>query len=111
MSIRCCAEIGSTGEYPSLRRRGTTYLAALPIINKRFELQRLKESKLNCIYCKQPIELVPSAAERAKKFGGVPNDYTAVFTYHAACTLELRAKGTAELLRRKSQENKHGLVI
>lgn len=66
---------------------------------------------MNCLHCGQPIGLVPSAAERAKKFGGVPNDYTAVFTYHAACTLELRAKGTAELLRRKSQENKHGLVI
>jgi len=66
---------------------------------------------MNCLHCKQPIELVPSAAERARNSGGVPSDYTALFTYHAACTLELRARGTTELIRRRAQENKHGLVI
>lgn len=66
---------------------------------------------MNCLHCHKPIELVPSAAERAKKSGGVPSDYTALFTHHAACTLELRAKGTTELIRRRAQENKYGLVI
>lgn len=64
---------------------------------------------MNCLHCGQPIGLVPSAAERAKKFGGVPNDYTAVFTYHAACTLELRAKSTAELVRKGKEEEEAGL--
>jgi len=34
--------------------------------------------------------LVPSATERAKKFGGEPEDYIKLFTYHASCTLKLR---------------------
>lgn len=66
---------------------------------------------MNCLHCHKTIELVPSAAERARKFGGVPSDYTALFAYHAACTLELRASGVTELIRQNSQENKHGLVI
>jgi len=66
---------------------------------------------MNRLHCHKPIELVPSAAERARKTGGKPSDYTALFTYHAACTLELRARGAAELIRRNLQENKHGLVI
>ncbi len=43
-----------------------------------------------CPHCHQPIVLVPSATERAKKFGGSPSDYTAIFTMHATCQLERR---------------------
>lgn len=38
-----------------------------------------------CVYCQKPIVLVPSAEERAKKYGGKPEDYTALFTAHASC--------------------------
>lgn len=55
---------------------------------------------MNCQHCHKPIELVPSATERARKFGGEPKDYTERFPYHAACTLKLRAEGTAELMQR-----------
>lgn len=55
---------------------------------------------MNCTICGKPIELVPSAAERAKKFGGRPSDYTKLFTEHAKCIIEKRAKETAELISR-----------
>ncbi len=45
-----------------------------------------------CTHCGKPIVLVPSAKERAEKYGGKPSDYTALFTIHAACQLELRNK-------------------
>jgi len=47
---------------------------------------------MNCLHCHRPIVLVPSAAERAAKdVTGKPASYYAgLFTYHAACTLELR---------------------
>lgn len=45
---------------------------------------------MNCTICGKPIELVPSATERAEKYGGNPNDYTVLFTEHAACTIKKR---------------------
>lgn len=42
---------------------------------------------MNCSHCNKPIVLVPSAAERAKKFGGTPSSYTKLFTMHARCQL------------------------
>lgn len=45
---------------------------------------------MNCTICGKPVVLVPSASERAKKFGGKPSDYTKLFTAHAACQLEKR---------------------
>jgi len=56
---------------------------------------------MNCKHCHKPIVLVPSAAERAKKYGGKPEDYIVLFEYHAHCTLELRAKSVSELIKRK----------
>jgi hypothetical protein len=47
---------------------------------------------MTCITCHKPIVLVPSASERAKKFGGKPEDYTRLFTEHSACLIERRAK-------------------
>ena len=35
---------------------------------------------MKCSICKQEIELVPSAAARAKKFGGTASHYTRLFT-------------------------------
>lgn len=40
---------------------------------------------MKCIHCKKEIVLVPSASERAKKFGGKPSDYTKLFTEHKEC--------------------------
>lgn len=56
---------------------------------------------MNCTHCGKPIVLVPSAKERAKKFGGKPSDYTKLFTIHADCQLELRELGVKELLQRQ----------
>lgn len=43
-----------------------------------------------CKHCHQPIKLVPSAEERAKKFGGTPDFYKSIFTMHNKCIMELR---------------------
>tara|TARA_R110000765_G_C18765746_1_gene589500 strand:+ start:423 stop:629 length:207 start_codon:yes stop_codon:yes gene_type:complete len=45
-----------------------------------------------CIYCKKVITLVPSASERAAKFGGKASDYTKLFTSHSACMVAARDK-------------------
>lgn len=45
---------------------------------------------MKCTICDKPIVLVPSAAERAKKFGGKPSDYTKLFTEHSQCTIDRR---------------------
>lgn len=45
---------------------------------------------MDCTICGKPIELVPSAAERAEKGGGKPRDYTILFREHAACTIKQR---------------------
>lgn len=58
---------------------------------------------MNCLHCRKPIVLTPSATERARKLGGEPEDYSALFTYHAECTLELRAKGVSDLIKRMKE--------
>lgn len=45
---------------------------------------------MKCTICNKPVVLVPSAAERAAKFGGKPSDYTRIFTAHTACILAKR---------------------
>lgn len=55
---------------------------------------------MNCNICGKPVVLVPSARERAEKYGGSPDDYTKLFTSHADCFIEKRRKDTAELMRR-----------
>lgn len=47
---------------------------------------------MNCSYCNKPVVLVPSAQERAAKFGGRPSDYTALFPDHAECFIKARDK-------------------
>lgn len=37
-----------------------------------------------CPYCHKPIYLRPSASERAKRYGGTPDDYRNLFTKHAS---------------------------
>lgn len=55
---------------------------------------------MNCKHCGKPIVLIPSAAERARKYGGKPEDYTKLFEYHTACTLVMREQSTRELMQR-----------
>lgn len=55
---------------------------------------------MNCSICGLPIRLTPSAAERARKFGGKPSDYTRLFTAHAECELAKRQRDTSDLIAR-----------
>ena len=58
-----------------------------------------------CAICSNPITLVPSAEERARKYGGKPSDYTQLFTVHADCLITKRNADTLSLIRRlKSAE-------
>lgn len=40
-----------------------------------------------CIYCLKPIMLIPSAKERADKYGGSPKDYQRIFIAHPECQI------------------------
>ena len=53
-----------------------------------------------CSHCGKPIILVPSAQEKAKKFGGSASDYTRLFTIHTDCQLKLRQDGVSDLIKR-----------
>lgn len=53
---------------------------------------------MNCTYCNKPIVLVPSATERAERYGGKPSDYTKLFTYHGQCHVKARNKAVMELI-------------
>lgn len=55
---------------------------------------------MNCTHCNKPIILTPSATERAKKFGGKPSDYTAMFTMHNQCQIDKRREDTSALMRK-----------
>ena len=54
---------------------------------------------MKCSICGKPVVLVPSAAERAKRYGGKPSDYTRLFTEHSECVIAKREKDTRELIR------------
>ena len=58
---------------------------------------------MKCTICGKPITLVPSAKERADKYGGKPSDYTKLFREHSACALDKRERETRELMQRRSQ--------
>jgi hypothetical protein len=51
-----------------------------------------------CGHCGKKIVLIPSASERAKKYGGKPSDYVKMFQYHADCTLKYRQSELSGLL-------------
>jgi hypothetical protein len=54
---------------------------------------------MNCKLCGKPVKLIPSAKERAKKYGGKPADYTKLFEAHTECTLKERQEGADRLLK------------
>ncbi len=58
-----------------------------------------------CNICGGNVILSPSAAERAKKYGGTAEYYLDLFPAHAGCTLRKRLDGERELLIRKYKEN------
>lgn len=45
---------------------------------------------MKCTYCNKPVVLVPSAQERAKRYGGTPQFYTKLFPSHVQCFLDAR---------------------
>ena len=57
---------------------------------------------MNCALCLKPIVLVPSAAERAARdaTGRPAAFFTSLFTEHAQCTLDKRARNTSALMQR-----------
>jgi hypothetical protein len=55
---------------------------------------------MNCSHCGKPVILVPSAAERARRYGGTPSDYIRLFPIHADCQIKLRRQGVSELIQR-----------
>lgn len=58
---------------------------------------------MNCTICNKPIVLVPSAKERAAKYGGRPSDYAKLFTTHSECFVAKRERETRELMRRLNE--------
>lgn len=64
----------------------------------------------NCTICNKPIVLVPSAAERAKRYGGKPSDYTACFTTHSDCAIRKRVQESIDTMRRR-RLNGEGHII
>jgi hypothetical protein len=61
---------------------------------------------MNCSICNKPIVLVPSATERAAKYGGKPSDYTKLFTAHSTCQVEKRKAEAVALMRRLNTGDK-----
>lgn len=53
---------------------------------------------MKCSICGKPVVLVPSAEERAKKYGNSPSFYRSLFKTHAACALKKRADETKALI-------------
>lgn len=61
-----------------------------------------RKTMKKCNICGKPIKLFPGAKDRARKFGGKPSDFTALFDTHAACHIEKQRKETSELIRRRN---------
>lgn len=66
---------------------------------------------MNCTICHKPITLIPSAAERARKFGLTAEHYTKLFAEHAQCTIDKRAREVSELVARRNMETFTGQVV
>lgn len=58
---------------------------------------------MNCNICGKPILLVPSAIERAQRFGGTAASYTALFPTHSSCTLDKRRADTSAMMARSDE--------
>lgn len=58
-----------------------------------------------CRICGKPVVLSPSAADRAKKYGGTAEDYYAMFPDHAECVIAKRSAESKDLMRRLTKSN------
>ena len=56
---------------------------------------------MNCTICNKKVVLVPTAKERAEKYGNSPSYYTKLFPTHSTCFIAKRNKDTIDLIRRK----------
>lgn len=56
---------------------------------------------MRCTYCGRDIVLVPSAKERAKKYGKPAKHYTNLFTIHEDCQIQKRNAELSKLLTSK----------
>lgn len=63
--------------------------------------------KTKCGCCGKPVVLVPSARERAAKYGGEPSDYSRLFTYHSDCFLAQRRQETSDLIASNKVRSSH----
>ena len=61
---------------------------------------------MNCRICNKAIVLVPSARERAARFGGTPEFYTRLFTTHGTCQVAERKQGAEDLMHRLNGRSK-----
>ena len=55
---------------------------------------------MNCSICNKPIILIPSATERARKYGGTASDYTRLLTTHTDCQLAKNKTDLSDLIKR-----------
>lgn len=59
---------------------------------------------MNCLLCGKPVILIPSAKERADKYGKPASYHTNLFKTHTDCELKKRAEDTSELMYRLNKE-------
>ena len=56
---------------------------------------------MNCTICHLKITLIPSAKERAEKYGMPAEYFTGLFREHATCTVNKRSESAVNLTARK----------
>ena len=57
---------------------------------------------MKCTICGKEIILVPSAKERAAKYGEKPSYYTNLFKQHSECLVQEREKDTLKLMQKQT---------
>lgn len=66
---------------------------------------------MKCTICHKEVTLVPSAAERAKRYGETPAYYTRLFPQHSVCTIAKRNADVRDLIAlrdaRKASRSDH----
>ena len=65
---------------------------------------------MNCTICHEPVTLIPSAVERAKRYGGKPSDYTNLFTSHPECFIAKRSQESIDLMRRLTEDARRNQI-
>lgn len=63
-----------------------------------------------CNLCQQPVILVPSAEERAKKYGGTPDFYRSLFKVHSWCQIAANRASQLELTKRLVNERQNQTI-